>query len=115
MYFTQKEGRELLELSRQYETSEIKSALQNYLKVANSETWKSGFSFGAFCKNISEYTAEYFDISKYIDAPKNKEDVQTITDAFQKRIKRKNGLIMRFCTDIVKIGSRRGSQKETTL
>ena len=70
MYFTQKEGRELLELSRQYETSEIKSALENYLKVANSDSWKSSFSFGAFCKNISEYTAEYFDMSKYIDTPK---------------------------------------------
>lgn len=70
MYFTQKEGRELLELSRQYETSEIKNALQNYLKVANSDTWKSGFSFGAFCKNISEYTPEYFDITKYVDVPK---------------------------------------------
>ena len=70
MYFTQKEGRELLELSRQYETSEIKSALENYLKVANSETWKSGFSFNAFCKNIAEYIPEYFDMSKYIDAPK---------------------------------------------
>lgn len=70
LYFTQKEGRELLELSRQYETSEIKSALENYLKVANSDTWKSGFSFNAFCKNIAEYIPEYFDMSKYIDAPK---------------------------------------------
>lgn len=70
MYFTQKEGRELLELSRQYEISEISSALENYLKVANSETWKSGFSFNAFCKNIAEYIPEYFDMSKYIDSPK---------------------------------------------
>ena len=71
MYFTQKEGRELLELSRQYETSEIKNALQNYLKVANSDTWKSGFSFNAFCNKISEYTTDFFDISKYIDASQN--------------------------------------------
>lgn len=70
LYFTQKEGREFLELSRQYETSEISSALENYLKVANSETWKSGFSFNAFCKNIAEYIPEYFDMSKYIDTPK---------------------------------------------
>ena len=70
LYFTQKEGRELLELSRQYEISEIKSALENYLKVANSETWKSGFSFNAFCKNIAEYIPDYFDMSKYIDTPK---------------------------------------------
>lgn len=70
MYFTQKEGRELLELSRQYETSEMQSALENYLKVANSDTWKNGFSFKAFCKNISEYIPEYFDLSKYVDLPK---------------------------------------------
>ena len=70
MYFTQKEGRELLELSRQYEISEIKSALENYLKVANIDSWKSGFSFNAFCKNIAEYIPEYFDMAKYIDAPK---------------------------------------------
>jgi hypothetical protein len=68
--FSQKEAREILNLNRQYETSEIKTALQNYLKVANSETWKSGFSFGAFCKNISEYTTEFFDMTKYVDLPK---------------------------------------------
>ena len=113
MYFTQKEGRELLELSRQYETSEIKSALQNYLKVANSETWKSGFSFGAFCKNISEYTAEYFDISKYIDAPKNKEDVQTITDAFAEKNKTEKwfdyAILHRHREDWIKAGKPEGN------
>ena len=70
LYFTQKEGRQLLELSRQYEIKEIKSALENYLKVANSDTWKSGFSFNAFCKNIAEYIPNYFDMSKYVDMPK---------------------------------------------
>jgi hypothetical protein len=81
LYFTQKEGRQLLELSRQYETSEIKSALENYLKVANSETWKSGFSFGAFCKNISEYTTQFFDMTKYVDLPKD-EDIEKLTEDF---------------------------------
>lgn len=70
LYFSQKEGRQLLELSRQYEIKEIKSALENYLKVANSDTWKSGFSFNAFCKNIAEYIPNYFDMSKYVDMPK---------------------------------------------
>ena len=69
-YFEQKEGSNILQLLKQYDANEIKSALENYLKVANSDTWKSGFSFNAFCKNIAEYTAEYFDMSKYIDAPK---------------------------------------------
>ena len=81
MYYSQKEGRELLELAKQYEVSEIKSALENYLKVANSDTWKSGFSFGAFCKNISEYTTQFFDMTKYIDIPKD-EDIEKLTEDF---------------------------------
>ena len=113
MYFTQKEGRELLDLTRQYETSEIKNALQNYLKVANIDSWKSGFSFGAFCKNISEYTAEYFDISKYIDAPKNKEDVQAITDAFAEKNKTEKwfdyAILHRHREDWIKAGKPEGN------
>lgn len=88
MYFTQKEGRELLELSRQYETSEMQNALENYLKVANSDTWKNGFSFKAFCKNISEYIPEYFDLKKYIDLPKGGLDElaeNTVNEMLEKR------------------------------
>lgn len=88
MYFTQKEGRELLELSRQYETSEMQNALENYLKVANSDTWKNGFSFKAFCKNISEYIPEYFDLKKYIDLPKGGLDElaeNTVNEMIEKR------------------------------
>ena len=91
MYFTQKEGRDFLQLIKQgYSQEEIKSALENYLKVANSDTWKSGFSFNAFCNKISEYTTDFFDISKYIDAPKNEEDVKAITETFaEKNMKEK--------------------------
>ena len=88
MYFSQKEGRELLELSRQYETSEMQNALKNYLKVANSDTWKNGFSFKAFCKNISEYIPEYFDLKKYIDLPKGGLDElaeNTVNEMIEKR------------------------------
>ena len=88
LYFTQKEGRQLLELSRQYEIKEIKSALENYLKVANSDTWKNGFSFNAFCKNIAEYIPEYFDLTKYIDLPKGGLDElaeQTVNEMIEKR------------------------------
>lgn len=116
MYFTQKEGRELLELSRQYETSEIKSALENYLKVANSETWKSGFSFNAFCKNIAEYIPEYFDMSKYIDAPKNKEDIQAITDAFAEKNKKEKwfdyAILHHHREDWIKAGKPEGKEFE---
>lgn len=85
IYFQQKEGRDILELLKQYEAGEIKTALENYLKVADCDSWKSGFSFNAFFRNISEYTPAFFDISKYIDAPKNKEDVQAITEAFAEK------------------------------
>ena len=88
LYFTQKEGRQLLELLRQYEIKEIRSALENYLKVANSVTWKNGFSFNAFCKNIAEYIPEYFDLTKYIDLPKGGLDElaeQTVNEMIEKR------------------------------
>ncbi len=112
LYYTQKEGRDLLELSRQYETKEIYSALQNYLKVANSDTWKIGFSFNAFCRNISEYIPEYFDITKYIDAPKNKEDVQAITDAFIEKNKKEKwfdyAILHHHREDWIKVGKPEG-------
>lgn len=83
MYFTQKEGRDILYLKNQgYSVDEIRSALKNYLKVADSDTWKSMFSFNAFCKNISEYVGEYFDMSKYVNAPKNDEEIQAISQKF---------------------------------
>jgi hypothetical protein len=60
MYFSQKEGRDLLQVMKQgYSQEEIKIALQNYLKVANiGQTWKNGYSWNAFCKNVAEYTAD---------------------------------------------------------
>lgn len=82
MYFEQKEGVYVRNLLQQYTAQEIKTALENYLKVANIESWKTSFSFNAFCNNISEYLPEYFDISKYTTIPKNKDEVQAITDAF---------------------------------
>ena len=82
LFFSQKEGRDLIELSKQYEPEEILKALKNYLKVANSDTWKSGFSFRAFCKNLSEYTTDFFDISKYIEIKESDEDIQVITQKF---------------------------------
>lgn len=82
MYFTQKEGRQILSLCKEYDAIEIQDALKNFLASADVESWKSSFSFNAFCNNISEYLPEYFDISKYTTIPKNKDEVQTITDAF---------------------------------
>lgn len=84
-YFEQKEGSNILQLLKQYETTEIKTALENYLKVANSDTWKSGFSFGAFCKNISEYTPEFFDMTKYVNIPKTEEELIMVTEPFAEK------------------------------
>ena len=66
----------------------MKNCLRLYatiLLVANSDTWKSGFSFGAFCKNISEYTTEFFDLSKYINIPKTEEELTIMTEPFAEK------------------------------
>lgn len=70
MYFEQKEGVYIRNLLQQYNAQEIKTALENYLTVANMETWKTSFSFPAFCNSIQEYTPEYFDITKYLNLSK---------------------------------------------
>lgn len=66
-YFDQKFGGYLVELTRQYKADDILSALKNYLKVANCQTWKSGFSVKDFCRNICEYIPEFFDFTKYVN------------------------------------------------
>jgi hypothetical protein len=59
-------------------------ALKNYLIVSNMESWKTSFSFGAFCKSFTEYTPEFFDISKY-----DKEtDKEQICDNFIKQMEK---------------------------
>lgn len=70
MYFTQKEGRQILSLCKEYNAIEIQNALKNYLASADVESWKTSFSFNAFCNNISEYLPEYFDITKYLNLQK---------------------------------------------
>lgn len=66
-YFDQKFGGYLVELTRQYKTDDILSALKNYLKVADCQTWKNGFSVKDFCRNICEYIPEFFDFTKYVN------------------------------------------------
>ena len=79
-----KEGRELLELTRKADLPELKIALENYLRVANSKTWMNTFSISVFCKNYVEYTKEFFDMTKYINIPKDK--VKLINDMLDKAI-----------------------------
>ena len=82
LYFTQKEGRQISQLLQQYDGFEITDALGNYLKTANMKTWKTSFSFNAFCNSISEYLPEYFDISKYVTIPKSEEEIKAMTESF---------------------------------
>jgi hypothetical protein len=78
--FQCKEGREVLHLMEQDCSENIVQALKNYLIVANMDSWKTSFSFNAFCKSYAEYTTEFFDITKY-----DKEtDADAICDNFIK-------------------------------
>ena len=63
--FRQSEGRQLCNLLHEYDAKTIITALTNYLHVADMDTWKSSFSFQAFCLHINEYTAEYFSVDKF--------------------------------------------------
>ena len=82
--FQCKEGRDILHLLEQDSPENILQALKNYLIVSNMESWKTSFSFGAFCKSFTEYTPEFFDISKY-----DKEtDKEQICDNFIKQMEK---------------------------
>ena len=87
-YFTfiqsYKEGRELLELTKKADIPDLNIALDNYLKVAKSKTWMNTFSISVFCKNYIEYTKEFFDMTKYINIPKDK--VKLINDMLDRAI-----------------------------
>lgn len=63
--FRQNEGRQLCNVLHDYDAPTILTALTNYLHVADMDTWKSTFSFKAFCTHINEYTAEYFSVDKF--------------------------------------------------
>ena len=85
--FQCKEGRMLSEILNGNAPQVIINALKNYLLVANMDSWKTYFSFNAFCRNYVEYTDEFFDISKY-----DKEtDTEKICDNFIKQMEKVKG------------------------
>lgn len=85
--FQCKEGRMLSEILNGNAPQVIINALKNYLSVANMDSWKTSFSFNAFCKNYVEYTDEFFDVSKY-----DKEtDTEKICDNFIKQMEKVKG------------------------
>lgn len=75
MSFIQKEMREILDATDRSESPEtITSALQNFIKVAKSDTWQKTFSWRSFCKNFQNYKPEYFTLEKYLNSEPETED-----------------------------------------
>ena len=80
--FSQNEARVFIELFKRSEPVEVLEALKNYLRVASSPTYISSFSIKAFSNRYNDYLPDFFDMSKYVDAPKSEEDIQAITQKF---------------------------------
>lgn len=73
--FMQKEMRELLGAVGTEEPPEkVIAALQNYIKVAQSDTWQKTFSWRSFCKNYQNFTPDFFTLSKYLNTEPETED-----------------------------------------
>ena len=73
--FMQKEMRELLGAVGTEEPPErVIAALQNFIKVAKSDTWQKTFTWRSFCKNYQNFTPEFFTLSKYLNAEPETED-----------------------------------------
>ena len=73
--FMQKEMRELIGAVGTEEPPEkIIAALQNYIKVAQSDTWQKTFSWRSFCKNYQNFSPEYFSLTKYLITEPETED-----------------------------------------
>ena len=73
--FTCKEMRELLDAIGVKESPErIHQALNNFLKVANSDTWQKSFTWKTFCNHYVDFTPEYFTLSRYLNAEPETED-----------------------------------------
>ena len=69
--FRMREGRDLIQVLEQgYTPANILNALNNYLSARKAGTWKSSFTFSAFCKQITEYLPEFYSYEKV----KNKKD-----------------------------------------
>ena len=86
MTFVQKEGRLLAEYLKAENPETILKALTNYLKVADMDSWKTAFSFQAFCKNYIEYTDDYFAVEKFDKTS----DPEEICQQFRNRMEQDN-------------------------
>lgn len=79
--FCCKEMRELYStIGTDVPTDRIKSALENFLKVARSDTWRKTFTWRSFVTHFNEFTPEFFDIQRYLTDWKDNGDVSTRPD-----------------------------------
>lgn len=79
--FCCKEMRELYStIGTDIPTDRIRSALENFLKVARSDTWRKTFTWRSFCTHFNEFTPEFFDIQRYLTDWKDNGDVSTRPD-----------------------------------
>lgn len=73
--FSQKEMRELIAaIGPQQEGNNVRETLENFLKVCQSDTWQKSHSWSTFCKHYTDYTPEYFTLSKYLNTEPETED-----------------------------------------
>ena len=73
--FSSKEMRELLStIGREEAPKRIEAALQNFLKVCNSDTWQKSHSWTTFCKHYADYTPEYFSLERYLNTEPETDD-----------------------------------------
>ena len=83
MSFIQKESRELFNtIGTEEPVDNIRQAVINFIHVAESDTWKTAFTWSHFCNKYIEYTPEYFSLQKFLtteyegnDATKKPENV----------------------------------------
>lgn len=75
--FMQKEMRELISevgTEAKDQPERIIAALQNFIKVAKSDTWQKTFTWRSFCKNYQNFTPDFFTLSKYLNTEPETED-----------------------------------------
>lgn len=67
--FTCKEMRDLLSvIGPDVNPDEVKSAVQNFLKVARSDTWQKSFTWRMFITHYVDYTPEFFTLERYLNS-----------------------------------------------
>ena len=88
--FKQNEARQLCNVLHDYDWLEIKTALSNYLHVADMDTWKSSFSFQAFCMHINEYTAEYFSVDKFEKKENKRPAIEYVKEFINRKLVERN-------------------------